>query len=221
MNNVESKGVTFFRYIFWLLFAAMTTFLREAAVSKSGLNIFLAIFFAIFGITTSRIMSHRYGREQIILKESRIYFRDTVAQKFGLIIIMAILIGVTRIGVTYLQLKGVLPKFNNDYYASSDQKVLIFNMLANIFIISFQQMMVSQVFLYNYFWRRNTTSNYVSGMVMSGIVLAVISLTTTYQEFILYFLLGIVYTIIYRKTKDFKVTLLLIIFSNIMGTLIV
>lgn len=221
MNSVESKGITVSRYVFWLLFAGITAFLKESSVDQSGLNVKIAAVFAVFGIVSSWIMSHRQGTEEIILREPKIYFRDTVSQKFGVIMLVVVLIGLVRIGVTVLQIKGYLPKFYNDYYMSGDQRVLLFNMAANVLILSYQQTMVSQVFLYNYFWRKRTGTSYVLGMIMSGIVLAIISLTTTYQEFILYFLLGMVYTIIYRRTRDFKVTLLLIIFSNVLGAIIV
>ncbi|GKQ42342.1 hypothetical protein RD055328_02650 [Companilactobacillus sp. RD055328] len=220
MQEVESRGTTVIRYIFWLLFAALTIFLREEAVSSTGLNLILAGIFAAVGIFTSWIMSHRYTKERMILNNPRVSFKNTVINNFGFVFWVIILIGAIRFGIAYLQYKGIMPKFENDYLTSTDQKVMIFNLLANIFIISYQQFMVANAFLFNYFWRKKSGIQHLLGIIMSAVVLAIINLSNTPQQFLLFFLLGLVYAVVYRKTKDAKMTMLIIMFSNILGSIL-
>lgn len=221
MQAVESRGTTVIRYIFWLLFAAITAFLKEDALSGAGLNVIMASVFVIVGLLTSWIMFRRFRKEKIILETPKKNFRKTIANNFGFVMITIILIAAIRLLTNYLQYKNIIPAFQNDYVTSEDQKVLIFNLLANIFIISFQQFMVGIGFLFNYFWRKNSGINYLFGGLMSGIALAIISLSTNYQQIILFIILGFMYAITYRKTKDTKLTMIVIIFSNIIGSILI
>lgn len=221
MQETESRGTTVIRYIFWIIFAGITIFLRESAVSKNGLNLILAIVAFVVGLVTVQIMSHRYKRERQLLNIQKRSMKATVINNFGFIMVMIILIAVVRIAISVAQFQGMLPKFKNDYLTSADQKVFIFNLVINILIISYQQFMVSDAFLYNYFWKKDSDFSYALGILMSGIVLAIINLSTTPIQMLLFFLIGSIYAIIYRRTNDSKLTLMIIIFSNIIGSILI
>lgn len=221
MQEKESMTTVFMRYLFWVLFALVTSGIKELAVNKDGLSIPFAIIFIIIGGFTSWMMLNRHYKEKLRNQHESNDFLVGITKNYGMLMIIVILISIIRIGVSFLQIKGMVPTFQRDYSFSSDQKVIIFNLLATITITSYQQLMVGSVFLNNYFFKKNSVAVAIIGVLISGIIFAGLTMPTNPVQFLVMFVMGIMYAIVYRRTKNARLTMLIVVFSNIMGTILI
>ncbi|MCS6109173.1 CAAX protease family protein, partial [Clostridium botulinum] len=126
-----------------------------------------------------------------------------------------------RIMVSYLQVTGKIPSFENDDVISSDQKVFVFNMIANVLVISVQQQLVQTGFFFNYFFRKSSSYSAVMGIILSGIVGGLISLPGSLIQFLMMMALGWCYALTYLYTKDEKMAIFVAMISAAIGTIII
>lgn len=221
MRVGESPGTDLVRYLIWIIFSIITLSLKNIAATDKGLNIILTVIFFVVGIVLSFLMLRRYLRERRSFSDNPRGFMSSLVSNIGLITLMVILVCALRIMISYLQVTGKLPSFKNDDVISSDQKVFIFNMVANVFIITVQQQLVQTGFFFNYFFRKSTSSNAIIGIIFSGLIAGIISLPGSLLQFFMMMALGWCYALTYLYTQDEKMAMLVAIVSSIVGTVLI
>ncbi|WP_334329206.1 CPBP family glutamic-type intramembrane protease [Companilactobacillus sp. HBUAS59699] len=221
MRVGESPGTDLVRYLIWIIFSIITLSLKNIAATDKGLNIILTVIFFVVGIVLSFLMLRRYLRERRSFSDNPRGFMSSLVSNIGLITLMVILVCALRIMISYLQVTGKLPSFKNDDVISSDQKVFIFNMVANVFIITVQQQLVQTGFFFNYFFRKSTSSNAIIGIIFSGLIAGIISLPGSLLQFFMMMALGWCYALTYLYTQDEKMAILVAIVSSIVGTVLI
>lgn len=221
MRVGESKGTDFTRYIIWIVFAVGTLALKNIVATEKGLNNTLAAVFFILGLFLTFLMVRRYLRERRSFLDNPPKFKDSLSANFGFVALMIILVCAMRLAVSYLQVTGRIPQFVNDDVASSDQKVFLFNLVANILIITVQQQLVQTGFFFNYFFRESTSANAISGIIISGLIAGAITLPGSFIQFFMNTALGWCMSLTYLYTKDEKMAMLVAIISAIVGTILI
>ncbi|APX71252.1 CAAX protease family protein [Companilactobacillus allii] len=221
MRVGESPRIDLVRYLIWIIFSVITLSLKNITATDKGLNIILMIIFFAVGIVFTFLMTRRYLRERRSFSDNPTGFMSSLISNIGLVTLMIILVCALRLMVSYLQVTGKLPSFQNDDVASSDQKVFIFNMIANIFIIAIQQQLVQTGFFFNYFFRKSTAGNAVIGIVLSGVIGGLISLPGSLLQFFMMMALGWCYALTYLYTQDEKMAMLVGLISAIVGTILI
>ncbi|TGD23520.1 CAAX protease family protein [Companilactobacillus suantsaicola] len=221
MRVGESPGTDFVRYLIWIAFSIVTLILKNHAATKSGLNIFLVILFFIVGIVTLFLMIRKYIREEDSFSDTATGFAYSLVSNIGFISLMIVMACALRILVSYLQITGNLPKFVNDDVMSSDQKVFIFNVVANVFVIAIQQQLVQTGFFFNYFFRDSSAYSAVMGIILSGVIAGLIGLPGSLLQFFMMMALGWCYALTYLYTKDEKMAIFVAMVSAFIGTIII
>lgn len=221
MRVGESPGTDLVRYIIWIIFSIITLSLKNIAATAKGLNVILAVIFFAVGTVLSFLMVRRYLRERRSFSDNPSGFMSSLVSNIGLVALMIILVCALRLMVSYLQVTGKLPQFKNDDVISSDQKVFIFNIVANVFIITVQQQLVQTGFFFNYFFRKSTASNAIIGIIFSGLIAGIISLPGSLLQFFMMMALGWCYALTYLYTQDEKMAMLVAIVSSIVGTVLI
>lgn len=221
MRVGESPRIDLVRYFIWIIFSIITLSLKNIAATNKGLNIILAIIFFAVGIVFTFLMTRRYIRERRSFSDNPRGFMSSLVSNIGLVTLMIILVCALRLMISYLQVTGKLPSFKNDDVASSDQKVFMFNIIANIFIIAVQQQLVQTGFFFNYFFRKSSSGNAIVGIVLSGVVGGLISLPGSLLQFFMMMALGWCYALIYLYTQDEKMAMLVGFVSAIVGTILI
>ncbi|KRK79599.1 CPBP family glutamic-type intramembrane protease [Companilactobacillus nodensis] len=221
MRVGESPGTDLVRYLIWIIFSIITLSLKNIAATDKGLNVILAVVFFAVGIVFLFLMARRYLRERRSFSDNPRGFMSSLVSNIGLVTLMIILVCALRLMISYLQVTGKLPQFKNDDVVSSDQKVFIFNIIANVFIITVQQQLVQTGFFFNYFFRKSTPSNAVIGIIFSGIIAGALSLPGSLLQFFMMMALGWCYALTYLYTQDEKMAMLVAIVSAIVGTILI
>jgi len=175
MRVGESPGTDLVRYIIWIVFSIGTLMLKNNAASQKGLDMPIVIAFFAVGIVTLFLMIRKYAREEKSFSDTADGFAYSLVSNIGLVSLMIIMVCLMRIMVSYLQVTGKLPSFQNNDVSSPDQKVFAFNMIANVFIIAIQQQLVQTGFFFNYFFRKSSAYSAVMGILLSGVVAGAIS----------------------------------------------
>lgn len=221
MRVGESPSTDFIRYILWIVFSIATLGLKNIAASDKGLNYVLVVLFFVVGLFFLYLMIRRYSHEQNSFADNPGKFMDSLVTNAGFVALMLILVCAMRIAVSYLQVTGKLPQFKNDDVASSDQKVFLFNIVANVLIITVQQQLVQTGFFFNYFFRKNTAANAVLGIIVSGLIAGALSLPGSFTQFLMMMALGWCYALTYLYTKDERLPIFIAMISAIVGTILI
>lgn len=221
MRVGEAPGVDLVRYLFWIAFSVITLMIKNFTANAKGLNDVLVIIFFIVGIVTLGIMIRRFVHEHSSFAEPRKRFMNSLLNNIGFITLMFILIVVLRMMISYLQVNGKLPKFQNDDVVSSDQKVFWFNLIANVFIISVQQQLVQTGFFFNYFFRKSSPASAVGGIIISGLIAGAITLPGSMLQFFMNTFFGFCFALTYLYTQDEKMPVLLGMLSALIGTIMI
>ncbi len=221
MRVGESPGTDFVRYLIWIAFSIVTLMLKNNAASQKGLDVPIVIIFFVVGLVTLFLMIRKYVREEKSFSDTADGFLYSLVSNIGLVSLMIIMVCLLRIMVSYLQVTGKLPKFQNNDVSSPDQKVFLFNMVANVFIIAIQQQLVQTGFFFNYFFRRSSSYSAIMGILLSGIVAGVISLPGSITQFMMMMALGWCYALTYLYTKDEKMSIFVAMVSAAVGTIII
>ncbi|MFD1472673.1 type II CAAX prenyl endopeptidase Rce1 family protein [Companilactobacillus mishanensis] len=221
MRVGESPGTDFSRYLIWTAFAVITLILKNFAANANGLNTIVVAVFFIFGIITLALMIRRYLRERSSFSEPSKKFMASLVNNIGFITLMIILMTVLRMMISYLQVTGKLPQFKNDDVTSSDQKVFIFNLIANVLIIAVQQQLVSTGFFFNYFFRKSSPASAVGGIIVSGLIAGAITLPGTWLQFFMNTVFGLCYAFTYLYTQDEKMPMFIAIIGALIGTIMI
>ncbi|WP_129045392.1 CPBP family glutamic-type intramembrane protease [Companilactobacillus metriopterae] len=208
-------------YIVWLLFSVAILGLKNFSATAKGLNIPVAIFTILIGAAFLYLMIKRYNHENREFADNPPKFVESLSNNFGFIILMIILVCAMRISISFLQVTGKLPMFVNDDTASPDQKVFIFSLIVNIFIVTVIQQLTQTGFFFNYFFRSNNAFAAIAGLIISGVVAGLISLPGSQLQFFMMMALGWCYALTYLYTKDFKMALLVAMVSSTIGTIII
>ncbi|KRK76904.1 hypothetical protein FC67_GL000455 [Companilactobacillus alimentarius DSM 20249] len=181
----------------------------------------IVIIFFIIGLVTLFLMIRKYVREEKSFSDTADGFAYSLVSNIGFISLMIIMACLLRIMVSYLQVTGKLPSFQNDDVVSSDQKVFVFNMVANVFVIAVQQQLVQTGFFFNYFFRESSAYSAVMGIIFSGIIAGLISLPGSFLQFLMMMALGWCYALTYLYTKDEKMAIFVAMISAAIGTIII
>lgn len=221
MRVGESPGTDFVRYLIWIVFSIVTLILKNHAASQKGLSVPIVIIFFIIGLVTLLLMIRKYVREEKSFSDTADGFAYSLVSNIGFISLMIIMACLLRIMVSYLQVTGKLPSFQNDDVVSSDQKVFVFNMVANVFVIAVQQQLVQTGFFFNYFFRESSAYSAVMGIIFSGIIAGLISLPGSFLQFLMMMALGWCYALTYLYTKDEKMAIFVAMISAAIGTIII
>ncbi|GEO47755.1 CPBP family glutamic-type intramembrane protease [Companilactobacillus kimchii] len=221
MRVGESPSTDFVRYIIWIVFSIVTLMFKNAAATQKGLNIPITVIFFLIGLFTLFLMIRKYVREEKSFSDTAEGFAYSLVSNIGLVSLMIVMVCLLRIMVSYLQVTGKLPSFQNDDIASSDQKVFVFNMIANVFIVAIQQQLVQTGFFFNYFFRESSAYSAVMGIIFSGIIAGVISLPGSILQFLMMMALGWCYALTYLYTKDEKMAIFVAMVSAAVGTIII
>ncbi|AKP67107.1 type II CAAX prenyl endopeptidase Rce1 family protein [Companilactobacillus ginsenosidimutans] len=221
MRVGEAPGVDLRRYLIWIAFSVVTLAIKNFTANAKGLNDILVILFFIVGVFTLGLMVRRFMRERSSFAEPRKRFMDSLVHNIGFITLMIVLIIVLRMMISYLQVNGKLPKFSNDDVASSDQKVFIFNLIANVFIISIQQQLVSTGFFFNYFFRKSSPASAVGGILISGLIAGAITLPGSLLQFFMNTVFGFCFALTYLYTQDEKMPVMLGMIAALIGTIMI
>ena len=221
MRVGESPATDLVRYIIWIVFSIGTLMLKNNAASKKGLDLPIVIAFFVVGVITLFLMIRKYVREEKSFSDTADGFLYSLVSNIGLVSLMIIMVCLLRIMVSYLQVTGRLPSFQNDDIASADQNVFVFNMVANVFIIAIQQQLVQTGFFFNYFFRKSSSYSAIMGILLSGIVAGLISLPGSIIQFLMMMALGWCYALTYLYTKDEKMAIFVAMVSAAVGTIII
>ncbi|WP_125711963.1 CPBP family glutamic-type intramembrane protease [Companilactobacillus kedongensis] len=221
MRVGESQSTDFTRYLIWIVFAVGTLALKNIVATEKGLNNTLAAVFFIVGLFLTFLMVRRYLRERNSFVDNPDGFVESLTANIGFVALMVILVCAMRLAVSYLQVTGKLPQFVNDDIASSDQKVFLFNLVANVLIITVQQQMVQTGFFFNYFFRKSTSGNAITGVILSGVIAGAITLPGSVIQFFMNMALGWCMALTYLYTKDEKMAMLVAIISAVVGTILI
>ncbi|CAJ1191879.1 hypothetical protein LCR01_20360 [Companilactobacillus crustorum] len=221
MRVGESPGTDFVRYIIWIAFSIVTLMLKNNSANKSGLDTPIVIAFFVVGLVTLFLMIRKYIREENSFSDTAEGFVYSLVSNIGLVGLMIILVCLLRIMVSYLQVTGKLPSFQNDDVLSSDQNVFVFNMVANVFIVTIQQQLVQTGFFFNYFFRKSSAYSAIMGILLSGVVAGLISLPGSLIQFLMMMALGWCYALTYLYTKDEKMAIFVAMVSAAVGTIII
>jgi len=221
MRVGESPATDFVRYLIWIVFSIATLMLKNNAANKKGLDMPIVIAFFVVGLVTLFLMIRKYVREEKSFSDTPDGFVYSLVSNIGLVSLMVILVCLLRVMVSYLQVTGKLPSFQNDDVTSSDQNVFLFNMVANVFIISIQQQLVQTGFFFNYFFRKSSAYSAVMGILLSGIIAGLISLPGSITQFFMMMALGWCYALTYLYTKDEKMAIFVAIISAAVGTVLI
>ncbi|MCH4010086.1 CPBP family glutamic-type intramembrane protease [Companilactobacillus sp.] len=221
MRVGEAPGVDLVRYLIWITFSLITLGIKNYSANAKGLNDVMVIIFFIVGAITLGLMTRTYLRERNSFAEPRKKFFDTLVHNIGFITLMFVLIVVLRMMISYLQVNGKLPKFTNDDVVGSDQRVFIFNLLANVFIISVQQQLVQTGFFFNYFFRRSSPASAVGGIIISGLIAGAITLPGSMLQFFMNSFFGFCFALTYLYTQDEKMPIFLGMLSALIGTIMI
>ena len=221
MRVGESPGTDFVRYLIWIVFSIGTLMLKNNAATKKGLDMPILIAFFAVGLITLFLMIRKYVREEKSFSDTADGFVYSLVSNIGLVSLMIIMVCLLRIMVSYLQVTGKLPSFQNDDIMSSDQNVFIFNMVANVFIIAIQQQLVQTGFFFNYFFRKTSAYSAIMGILLSGVIAGLISLPGSLLQFLMMMALGWCYALTYLYTKDEKMAIFVAMISAAVGTIII
>lgn len=221
MRVGESPGTDFVRYIIWIVFSIATLMLKNNSANKKGLDTLMVVAFFVVGLITLFLMIRKYIREERSFSDTAEGFVYSLVSNIGLVSLMIILVCLLRIMVSYLQVTGKLPSFQNDDILSSDQNVFVFNMVANVFIIAIQQQLVQTGFFFNYFFRKSSAYSAIMGILLSGVVAGLISLPGSVIQFLMMMALGWCYALTYLYTKDEKMAIFVAMISAAVGTIII
>ncbi|WP_119325725.1 CPBP family glutamic-type intramembrane protease [Companilactobacillus musae] len=221
MRVGESPGTDFVRYIIWIVFSIATLMLKNNSANKKGLDTLMVVAFFVVGLITLFLMIRKYIREERSFSDTAEGFVYSLVSNIGLVSLMIILVCLLRIMVSYLQVTGKLPSFQNDDILSSDQNVFVFNMIANVFIIAIQQQLVQTGFFFNYFFRKSSAYSAIMGILLSGVVAGLISLPGSVIQFLMMMALGWCYALTYLYTKDEKMAIFVAMISAAVGTIII
>ncbi|WP_245995081.1 CPBP family glutamic-type intramembrane protease [Companilactobacillus furfuricola] len=221
MRVGEAPGVDLVRYLIWIAFSVATLGIKNYAANAKGLNDILVVIFFIVGIFTLALMIRRFNHERSSFAEPRKKFLSSLVNNIGFITLMFVLIVVLRMMISYLQVNGKLPKFQNDDVAGSNQKVFIFNLIANVFVISVQQQLVQTGFFFNYFFRKSTPASAIGGIVISGLIAGAITLPGSLLQFFMNMFFGFCFALTYLYTQDEKMPVFLGMVSALIGTIMI
>ncbi|PMD68145.1 CPBP family glutamic-type intramembrane protease [Companilactobacillus nuruki] len=221
MRVGESPGTDFARYVIWIVFSIVTLMLKNNSASQKGLDLPIVIAFFVVGIVTLFLMIRKYIREEKSFSDTAEGFVYSLVSNIGLVSLMIIMVCLLRIMISYLQVTGKLPSFQNDDVTSSDQNVFLFNMVANVFVIAIQQQLVQTGFFFNYFFRKSSAYSAIMGILLSGVVAGLISLPGSIIQFLMMTALGWCYALTYLYTKDEKMAVFVAMISAAVGTIII
>lgn len=221
MRVGESPGTDFARYVIWIVFSIVTLMLKNNSASQKGLDLPIVIAFFVVGIVTLFLMIRKYIREEKSFSDTAEGFVYSLVSNIGLVSLMIIMVCLLRIMISYLQVTGKLPSFQNDDVTSSDQNVFLFNMVANVFVIAIQQQLVQTGFFFNYFFRKSSAYSAIMGILLSGVVAGLISLPGSIIQFLMMMALGWCYALTYLYTKDEKMAVFVAMISAAVGTIII
>lgn len=221
MRVGESPGTDFVRYLIWIVFAIATLMLKNNAATQKGLDLPMVIAFFAVGLITLFLMIRKYVREEKSFSDTADGFVYSLVSNIGLVSLMIIMVCLLRIMVSYLQVTGKLPSFQNDDITSSDQNVFVFNMVANVFVIAIQQQLVQTGFFFNYFFRKSSAYSAIMGILLSGVIAGLISLPGSILQFLMMMALGWCYALTYLYTKDEKMAIFVAMISAAVGTIII
>lgn len=221
MRVGESPGTDFARYVIWIVFSIVTLMLKNNSASQKGLDLPIVIAFFVVGIVTLFLMIRKYIREEKSFSDTAEGFVYSLVSNIGLVSLMIIMVCLLRIMISYLQVTGKLPSFQNDDVTSSDQNVFLFNMVANVFVIAIQQQLVQTGFFFNYFFRKSSAYSAIMGILLSGVVAGLISLPGSIIQFLMMMSLGWCYALTYLYTKDEKMAVFVAMISAAVGTIII
>ncbi len=221
MRVGEAPGVDLVRYLIWIAFSLVTLGIKNITANAKGLNDILVILFFVVGAITLILMIRTYLRERNSFAEPRKNFMQSLVNNIGFITLMFILIVVLRMMISYLQVNGKLPKFQNDDITSTDQKVFIFNLIANVFVISVQQQLVQTGFFFNYFFRKSSPASAIGGIIFSGLIAGAITLPGSLLQFFMNTFFGFCFALTYLYTQDEKMPIFLGMLSALIGTIMI
>lgn len=221
MRVGEAPGVDLGRYLIWITFSIVTLIIKNFTASAKGLNDVLVVIFFIVGIITLGLMTRTFLRERHSFADRSRKFMQSLVHNIGFITLMLILIVVLRMMISYMQVNGKLPKFQNDDISSSDQRVFLFSLIANVFIISVQQQLVQTGFFFNYFFRKSSGASAIGGIFVSGIIAGLITLPGSLLQFFMNAFFGFCFALTYLYTQDEKMPIMLGMISALIGTIMI
>ncbi|GEL13912.1 hypothetical protein FC15_GL000364 [Lapidilactobacillus concavus DSM 17758] len=205
------------RYTIFIAMVLITTWLKDQAFEQGKLSgIFLVL------CLSAAALSLLFFIRQFNLEQK--YFSDrlnsrpkVLANAFGFLFLLVLIIGGLNLVIGWLQVAGSIPKFETTV-TKFDLKDGGFwlNILIVGIILPILQQFIATGFFFNYFFRRATPINTVLGMLISGLIFAALQFQPFFMPAFLQLSLGWLFALSFLYTRRFEVPVCLNIFSAIL-----
>lgn len=223
MNVLKSPTLRGTWYVIWLIMVVISQHLEQLSIGNKSIRWTYAVLFLIVSALFLLMMVGRYRHEQLSFEGSAPNLFEGLGLFFGFVTFIALIIGIFLFLISYLKAQGRLPslKVSSDYL---DRGLLVFwfDLLASAFIVAVEQQFVVTGFFFNYFFRENTLTSALLGIIISGILYGLLNMEVFhFINFFIYCAIGCLLAVVYLATQNFQISLLLGIFVAILRVILI
>ena len=198
----------------------------NSPASKVGSLIRYSVYFLFYGLILLNIPSfikcilcfiilsfyiQRFNKEKI-------YFKRTIHSpylgNYGFLFFMTIFITISQICIFYLQMKKVIPLSQIQIaYRKKESIWLIITIL--VILIPTLQIYLTNGFFFNYYFRKQTVSTALLGIISSGLFYGLLNWNNSLIYLGINSLYGIIYAYSYLRTERITVPIYFAIITNL------
>lgn len=218
MNTPESREGNIIRYIVYLIcfFAILAV---KSIVGFKPL-VWNVVLFVLVALMVLLFLIYRFNREQRFFKPKLVL---PWLNNYGLTITLTIVIIFSRICISYLQSFHYLSSYSFQTMFNKHESVALFwfLMLSEGVVFPLVKQFLSTGFLFNYAFRSDSPVVGAIGIVISGIIFALLSLQYAPLLFIINLLYGALFAWSYLYTQTIWLPLYLALLNGVLMIIII
>lgn len=215
VNTPTSREGNLIRYVVYLAGYLITAGLGKLLTKKGLLHLWDIILFILIAAMVLLFYAFRFNREQRYFRRE---FYIPWLGDFGLLVSLTLGLTASRILLMYLQTYHHLPWYGFQLILMRQPSHMLFwfMLLMNGLVLPILQEFLATGFLFNYAFRQDSMTSGVLGLIVSGLLYAVLNFQMTPLLLLINFLYGLLFAWAYLYTQNFWVPLYLAVVNGIL-----
>lgn len=220
MNTPASKFGNLVRYLVYVLLYMLTAGMFQLATSTGKLNIAWAIIFVVIALIVFYFYIQRYNRENSFFAVDA--ESSGALKHYRYLLLMTLMFATIHILLAYLQAQGKLPHFSlqNIYLKNANPQLFWFLIFAQGVLLSGLQAFLTTGFLFSYAFRVNSKAVGLVGMLMAGLIFALLNFQSHPGLFVVEFIIGFLLARSYLYTQSLTTPVFLAMLNGVLGIIL-
>lgn len=214
MNTPESNEGNIVRYAIYLVAYFILIGINQLAINVKGFNAIWGVLFMLLALGLLYFYIIRFNRENRYFQKNTT--TNGLLRNYGAVMIALVLIVAIQILISYGQTMGKIPSFNlqKTYLKHATSGAFWFLIIGNGLIISALQQFLTNGFFFNYWFRNNEKTTALLGVVVSGVLYAVLNFPGNIVLLIIEIVIGSLLAWSYLYTQTMLVPIILAMVSS-------